>query len=299
MARPPEGRSSRASVRPPRSSSIRPRATGCGCSWTRGPGSDGTSPRADATPGADRNPGASGEPRADGTPRVRGGRPLSEEVELKLAVLYPAAIRALVLDPATSLPGVTPIGGARTVEIEDRYLDTVGGALRAAGLVARIRRGQGGRRLTVKSLARRGQGAVHRRLELEGDAGELDVDDDGERGERGDPRTWPPSPARDRVLEVVGRQPLAALVTLRQRRLQRDVAAGQSVIEMSLDEVEVTGRDGRHDRWTELECELRSGSETDLAALGELLVSRPDLAPATMSKLERALAALGDVFTQR
>ena len=197
---------------------------------------------------------------------------------------------------------MTPIGGARTVEIEDRYLDTAGGALRAAGLVARIRRGQGGRRLTVKSLARRGQGTIHRRLELEGDAGELDVDDDGERGERGergDPRTWPPSAARDRVLEVVARQPVAALVTLRQRRLQRDVVAGQSVIEMSLDEVEVTGRDGRHDRWTELECELRSGSETDLAALGERLVSRPDLAPATMSKLERALAALGDVFTER
>lgn len=201
---------------------------------------------------------------------------------------------------------MTPIGRARTAEIEDRYLDTAGGALRAAGLVARIRSGQGGRRLTVKSLARRGQGAVHRRLELEGDAGEPSVDDagepsvdDDERDDGRDPHRWPPSSARDRVIELVGAESLAALVTLRQRRLQRDVAAGQSVIEMSLDEVEVTGRDGRHDHWTELECELRSGSEADLAALGRLLVSRPDLAPTTMSKLERALAALGDVFTER
>jgi len=182
---------------------------------------------------------------------------------------------------------VTPISEARTVEIEDRYLDTAGRALRAAGLVARVRTGPGGRRLTVKSLTRRGQGAVHRRLELEGDA-----DDDGARRDGSDdPRDWPPSPARDRVLEVIGAKSLEALATLRQRRLQRDIAMGAGVIEMSLDEVEVTGRDGRRDRWTELECELRSGEEGDLAALCELLLGRADLAPSTTSKLERALAA--------
>ncbi len=210
-----------------------------------------------------------------------------QEVELKLSVLDAAAIRALVLDPGAGLPGVTPLGPARSVETQDRYLDTVGGTLRGAGLAARIRISSHGRQLTVKSLAQRGVGAVHRRLELEGAAGDGD-----------DPRGWPPSEARDRVLVVIGAEALATVATLRQLRLQRDVAIGSSVVELSLDEIEVAAHDGRTDRWTEFECELRSGDEADLAALGAVLGGRPDLGPATTSKLDRALAAL-DSFTER
>lgn len=207
------------------------------------------------------------------------------EVELKLAVLDPAAIRALVLDPA-SLPGVRAASAARTVSIEDRYLDTVDGALRGAGLVARVRVGTGPPRLTVKSLARRGQGAVHRRLELEGEAGAEGDADDGD-----DPRAWPSSEARDRLVETIGEAPIRTIAILRQARLQRDIAIGGSFVEMSLDEVEVVRPSGEHDHWVELECELRTGDEVDLARLGELLGRRPDLEPATTSKLERALAA--------
>jgi len=204
-----------------------------------------------------------------------------QEVELKLTVLDATAIRALVLDPATWLPGVAPLGPARSVEIEDRYVDTAGGTLRAAGLAARIRISPDGRRLTVKSLARRGVGAIHRRLELEGDAGDGD-----------DPRSWPPSDASDRLLVIIGTEALATVATLRQLRLQRDVAIGSSVVELSLDEIEVAGATGGHDGWVELEAELRSGSEKDLAALGAELLRRADLAPATTSKLQRALAAV-------
>jgi len=204
-----------------------------------------------------------------------------QEVELKLTVLDATAIRALVLDPATWLPGVAPLGPARSVEIEDRYVDTAGGTLRAAGLAARIRISPDGRRLTVKSLARRGMGAIHRRLELEGDAGDGD-----------DPRSWPPSDASDRLLVIIGTEALATVATLRQLRLQRDVAIGSSVVELSLDEIEVAGATGGHDGWVELEAELRSGSEKDLAALGAELLRRADLAPATTSKLRRALAAV-------
>jgi len=210
-----------------------------------------------------------------------------QEVELKLTVLDPGAIRELVLDPAAGLPGVIPLGPARSVETRDRYVDTASGTLRATGLAARIRTSPDGRRLTVKSLARRGAGAVHRRLELEGDAGDGD-----------DPRGWPPSDARDRLLVVIGADALATVATLRQRRFQRDVAIGSSVVELSLDEVEVAAPDGRTDRWTEFECELRSGDEADLTALGAVLGSRSDLEPATTSKLDRALAA-EDSFTER
>ncbi|TAJ18925.1 MAG: hypothetical protein EPO65_07920 [Dehalococcoidia bacterium] len=172
--------------------------------------------------------------------------------------------------------------------------------------MARIRTGDGGHRLTIKSLARRGVGAVHRRLELEGDAAraeDAEEPEDGtghvDTGEVGDPRGWPPSPARDRLLDAIGTDPLVTLATLRQRRLQRDVAVGASVVELSLDEVEVARPGGRPERWVELECELRSGTEADLAALGVLLSRRPDLAPATSSKLERALIVASASFTER
>lgn len=269
-AKPPAICSNLASVRPPRSSSTPRPAIGCGSSWTRRPGSGATSPRADGGAG------------------TTGDSFGPEEVELKLTVLDPAAIRELVLDPAAGLPGVVPLGPARSLDVEDRYLDTAGGTLRAAGLVARIRTSPGGRRLTVKSLVRRGAGAVHRRLELEGDAGAGD-----------DPRVWPPSDARDRLLDTVGGDPLTALATLRQRRLQRDFAVGSSVVELSLDDVGVAAQDGRTDRWTELECELRSGDEADLAVLGAILAGRPGLEPATTSKLDRALATDGNPFTER
>jgi inorganic triphosphatase YgiF len=239
--------------------------------WIPGPGSGATSRRADGGAGP------------------AGGRHVPEEVELKLTVLDPVAIRVLVLDPASSLPGVRAISAARTLDLEDRYLDTADGALRAAGLVARVRSGSGPRRLTVKSRSRRGQGAVHRRLELEGDTG-----DTGD-----DPRAWPPSEARDLLVASTGNEPLTTLATLRQQRLQRDVTVGASVVEVSLDEIEVDLPSGAGERWIELECELRSGAEADLAALGAALLRRADLVPATTSKLERALAEGRAPFTKR
>jgi inorganic triphosphatase YgiF len=140
----------------------------------------------------------------------------------------------------------------------------------------------------VKSLARRGDGAVHRRLELEGPAGGGD-----------EPRRWSPSAARDRLLEAIGDASLATLAVLRQRRLQRDVGIGMSIVELSLDKIEVVRAGGESDRWVELEGELRSGAEADLAALGELLLRRADLEPATTSKLERARAVSPGMFTER
>ena len=239
-------------------------------------------------------------------------RPDPEEIELKLVVLDAAAIRNVILDPEAWLPGVVPLGPARTVNVRDQYLDTAGQALEKAGLVARIRTGDGARRLTIKSLARRGDGAVHRRLELEGDAGDGrdpsgsgavgDVGaagDPGDVGGVGDPRAWPVSAARERLLDAIGADPLVTLATLDQRRLQRDIAVGTSVVELSLDAVEVARPGGEPERWVELECELRSGSEKDLAALEVMLGRRSDLTPATISKLARALAAAAPPFTER
>ena len=146
--------------------------------------------------------------------------------------------------------------------------------------MARVRTGGPAPRLTVKSLALRREGAIHARMELEGAAGAGD-----------DPGSWPASPARDLLRATIGGAPLTRLVVLHQRRYQRDVAIGQSVVELSLDEISVAAPRGGANAWIELECELRSGSEADLATIGAALARRADLAAATSSKLERALAA--------
>jgi len=220
-------------------------------------------------------------PRADGA----GSDP--REIELKMAVLDLEAIRAIIADPAASLPGVVPLAAPREVDLEDRYLDTERGLLRRAGLVARIRVTAGSRRLTVKSTIRRGAGIVHDRLELEGDAGGIEATGDIEAGD--DPRRWPASDARDRILAQIGGESLFPIAILRQHRFQRDIRVEASLVELSLDEVEAAGAGLATDRWTELEAELRSGTESDLATLGAMLLRRADLAPATASKLERAL----------
>jgi inorganic triphosphatase YgiF len=82
------------------------------------------------------------------------------------------------------------------------------------------------------------------------------------------------------------------LVVLRQRRLQRNVVVGASVVELSLDEIEVVAPDGSRRGWTDLEAELRSGSEEDLAMMGDALLRRDDVEPARMSKLEHAIEIL-------
>jgi inorganic triphosphatase YgiF len=223
-----------------------------------------------------------------GAPESTGAPAFPVEVELKFTVLDSEAIRAIVEDPAVALPGARSAGPAHLRLVEDRYVDTADRRLEAAGLVARIRAGGPVAQLTIKSLALRRDGAIHARMELESEAGDGD-----------DPWSWPASAARDLLLATVGEAPLATLAVLRQRRYQRDVTIGSSVVELSLDEIGVTGRTGRTDAWVELECELRSGTEEDLATIGAALARRLDLAAATSSKLKRALAVDDPSLTDR
>jgi triphosphatase len=207
-----------------------------------------------------------------------GGAGDPEEIELKFDVLRTAPARRLV--EADALVGLLAIGPARIVLMEDTYVDTASGRVRAARWTARFRRIDGTTSVTVKGLARRGAGATHRRTELEGLA-DPDLP----------PAAWPPSVARDRLIEIVGTEPLGPLVTLEQRRRQRDFANDQVAVEVSLDRV-VTRAEGRVvDRSNVLEVELRSGDAAELAKLGAELVQRAFLVEATTSKLARGEAA--------
>ncbi|MGZ8514563.1 MAG: CHAD domain-containing protein, partial [Candidatus Limnocylindrales bacterium] len=206
------------------------------------------------------------------------GRPV--EVELKFRVVdVGAAERYLVAD---SIGSFIAGAAARATQLEDRYVDTAAGALTRAGFAVRLRQSGRDTIVSVKSLARtNGAGGSVRREELEGPA-------DRTAG----PLEWPASDARSLVLELAGDAPLVELVTIRQLRRKRIVRAGETRVELSLDEVDVVVRSRVVDRFVELEAELVKGDESRLAELAAVFAADPALTSEQGSKLEAALAAV-------
>ena len=215
-------------------------------------------------------PGVSASPAA----------PRPVEVELKFRLTDEAAGDRYLL--ADELAGFHPISPVRSTQLEDRYLDTADGALARAGFAARLRQTAKGTTVSVKSMARRnGDSATHRREELEGPA-------DRTAG----PRDWPHSDARSLILEQCGDAPLVELVTIRQLRRKRKLQSDETVVEVSLDEVDAVARSRVVERFVELEIELVDGEEEALARIEAVVASDPSLTPSTGSKLESALAAI-------
>ncbi|MGA3056907.1 MAG: CHAD domain-containing protein [Candidatus Limnocylindrales bacterium] len=200
------------------------------------------------------------------------------EVELKYEVTaHGDADRYLV---APELGPFKPAGGVRSVQIEDRYVDSTDWALARAGFAARLRRTSRGTLISLKAQSTSGN-HLQRREEIEGPA-----------GAEPEPADWPASEARTVILELCGDEPLVELLTIRQTRRVRRLEAGDTRAELSLDEVEVFGNDTLLDSFDELEVELRKGSEEPLAALAELLGRDESLRPVSRSKLDRAVLAL-------
>jgi CHAD domain-containing protein len=206
--------------------------------------------------------------------------PRPVEVELKYRLREEAAgDRYLV---AEDLAGFVPVSPVRSTQLEDRYLDTADGALARAGFAARLRQTAKGTTVSIKSITRRPpESAAHRREELEGPA-------DRTAG----PRDWPPSDARSLILEQCGDAPLVELVTIRQLRRKRKLQSADTVVELSLDEVDAVARSRVVERFVELEVELLQGDETELATIDAILAADQGLTPSNGSKLESALAAI-------
>ena len=218
-------------------------------------------------------------PRADEAV-AEGTEP--EEIELKLTVADPAVIGELIgRPPAGGIAGFQPIGPARTVRCLDRYFDTspVDGALRRAGVRARLREQDGAVILAVKASIET-LGAVSRRVELQGPA-----------VARLDPAAWPPSAARSRIQPLIGDGPLVEIAALRQTRLQRNFTSGTTTVEISLDQM--TAMNGRRmlARRSEVEAELLAGEPALLQDLAAAIGALPGVGPATGSKLAFALNA--------
>ena len=202
------------------------------------------------------------------------------EVELKYRMTDTAAGDRLL--GADDLAGLKAIDEVETVVDEDRYVDTADGVLAAAGYAGRFRSQGDTTLITLKGLARQDDGgAIHRREELEGPA-----DPSVPAG------SWPASAARDEVVSLVGDDVLQELVRIRQVRRKRRYGADDSIVEVSVDDVEVLLDDRVIERFAELEVELRAGQAEVLEPLVDLLAEVEELVPAETSKLERALEAV-------
>lgn len=202
----------------------------------------------------------------------------SLEVELKL--------RAEDDDPLRRLATIQSLGRFRlspasTAFELDRYLDTADGRLSAARWACRLRTRDGSVRISLKGPAQHVEGdPLHRRPEIEGPAtSELDATD------------WPPSPARDAVLELAGPEPLIERLALEQERTERAVADSKPVGVLSLDRVTVVMAGQVRGRFLAVELELR-GEAPDVRGAHELLQTLQAFGGLQLeprSKLERAL----------
>jgi len=203
------------------------------------------------------------------------------ESELKYWAESDAPLDALAVAPAL---GPTALGPARSVEEADRYVDTADLRLAAAGWACRIREREGRTIISLKGRPEHTTGdALHRRPEVEGPAGPgVDAAD------------WPPSPARDLLLELAGADPLHERFTLAQHRIERSVTWGRVVVGLlSLDRGRVLHRGVELGLLRVVELELDVAAVTtgiDPGPLAAALSDMPGLVPDSLTKLERALA---------
>ncbi len=149
------------------------------------------------------------------------------ESELKFRADDAAALLRLAV---ASTLGAARLGAATTVPELDRYLDTAELRLAAAGWACRVRTRGGHAGLSLKGPAQHARGEfLHKRPELDGPVAAGD-----------DPLGWPPSAARDRLLEMTGGRPIRERFTLDQLRTEREVTVGaRRAGVLSLDRVTV------------------------------------------------------------
>lgn len=179
--------------------------------------------------------------------------------------------------------GPARLGPAATVTETDRYLDTADGRIAAARWACRLRHRDGETRVSLKGPPQSTDDAWHhRRPEVEG-AATAGLD----------PESWPPSPARDRLLAMSGGGALHERFALAQRRTEREVrVSGSSVGTLSLDAVRllVDGRDRGAFEIVELELGGADPfAQEHLVALATALDAIPGLEPEPRTKLELAL----------
>jgi inorganic triphosphatase YgiF len=192
--------------------------------------------------------------------------------------------------PAPTL-GPAALDPARTFDELDRYLDTDDGRLAAARWACRLRTRDGRTLISLKGPAatvRPGDPtALHRRPEVEGPATAAI-----------DPAAWPPSEARERLLELTRGAPLVERLALAQRRTERAVRLdGERVGTLSLDRTDVLHASEPRGRLLVVELELTTDAvlaAPSVDALAGALGALDGLEPDPSTKLELALQLVAD-----
>ncbi|MBN1873506.1 MAG: CHAD domain-containing protein [Anaerolineae bacterium] len=206
------------------------------------------------------------------------------EIEAKFSIPNRETYQAL--QALTQLGDYTVVGG-KLKHVTDTYLDTGDHRILAAGYACRLRQSSDDLVVTLKAI-KSAAGPLHKREELEiVTTTPLP------------PHTWPDSPVRSRVLEMIGDATLTPLCTLQQNRFVRMIHKGsQPIAELSLDHVTLMHNHHTH-TYMELEIELKHADyEADLGQLANHLQTTYAVIPEPRSKFERALAFVkGPVFT--
>jgi inorganic triphosphatase YgiF len=207
------------------------------------------------------------------------------EIEAKYRVvgkLSPQRITSFELHPYV-------LSAGKDERHHDTLLDSKDRAISGAGYALRIREAGKRRILTLKGPPL-GEGALHRREEIEADLAEESPALAKKR--RVSRAHWPES-IKDRVNELIGDEPLLPLIQTDMHRTTWTVKrGGQAVAELAYDVGEVYAND-RSDAINELEIELKgAGADADLHALGERLCALAPLELESRTKLSRGLALL-------
>ena len=200
-----------------------------------------------------------------------------EELELKYSIDDPVATEAWFDEQHPS-----PDGWQR-VRLVDRYFDTADGVLSSAGYGARLRKVGDKTVLTIKSDIDVTDGR-HRRLELEARAtDELDVN------------AWPPSPARDLAVTVIGERRLIELLVVRQKRRERLISIAGADLMVSIDRGKVFADAREVGRLLQLEIEHVRGPRAALDRVAlqitEAGIGRPESRSKLLMAHELAAAA--------
>jgi triphosphatase len=221
------------------------------------------------------------------------------EIEAKFLVKDAAAFAQW--ETAGEFASGYDLGAATEVTVVDTYVDTPDFRLLRKGFGLRMRQQNGLRLATLKATRMADAASIFRRIEIEEPlADEAQIDDLS---------GWPE--AIRNALEDVATESarLQPLCTLRQQRIKRPLCAlrrltphqrkhrSVQVAELSLDTIQVcAGADGPAvAHYHELEIELAPGlDEQELHALVAAMPAQSALAPSARSKLEHALALLGN-----
>ena len=161
--------------------------------------------------------------------------------------------------------------------VNDRYEDTDDGALLAQGLTLRLREQEGEWSATLRPIRRGLAGPT-----AEAAFGVAWTPPEGQL-------PLPPGELAEAVRRIVGTDPVAPLIRLRQYRTPRLAYDGDRLVALLSFDVVVYEVPGSHIVSNELEVELaRSGTEADLERLSPVL-QRNGLEPVGLSKLERGV----------